>query len=98
MGSPVLVGAPAPLLGLNDAGPWTTTPVGLESETCSSSISMASSTPSARASASRRCRLRQTLVGCSDPGRAVRAIDAALTAFTRGPQRDDTAVLAVQSV
>ena len=41
-------------------------------------------------------RLTQVLREAIDPADAIRRIDAALTAFSDGPQRDDTAVLAVQ--
>ncbi len=43
-------------------------------------------------------RLAAALRDSSDATDAVRRIDEALTAFGQGPQRDDTAILAVQRV
>ncbi len=91
-----LVGAQAQLLGFDARGGWETRTVRLDPGDLLVLYTDGVIDTYGETERFGEARLTEVLRKATDPADAVRRIDAALTAFGDGPQRDDTAVLAVQ--
>ena len=91
-----LVGAQAQLLGFDGRGRWETRTVRLAPGDLLVLYTDGVIDTYGATERFGEARLTEVLREAIDPADAIRRIDAALTAFSDGPQRDDTAVLAVQ--
>jgi PAS domain S-box-containing protein len=95
-GRATLVETQAQLLGLDDTGDWTTATVSLEPGDL---LVLYTDGVIDTGGADERFgaqRLAEAVRGAEGAADAVRRIDSALSAFSEGPQRDDTAALVVQ--
>lgn len=95
---PEVVGGPGELLGVDDGGRWSTRTAHLESGDLLILYTDGVVDTFGEAGRFGEDRLARVLGEAGDAKDAIRRIDAALSAFGSGPQRDDTAVLAVQRV
>ncbi len=93
-----VVGAQAQLLGFDERGGWETRTVRLEPGDLLVLYTDGVIDTYGETERFGEGRLAAALQDSSDATDAVRRIEEALTAFGQGPQRDDTAVLAVQRV
>lgn len=97
-GQPAAVGRPGPLLGLDGRRGWALTTVRLEPGDL---LVLYTDGVIDTMGASERFgeeRLAETVAAAADAADAVARIDTALSTFASGPQRDDTAALAIQRV
>jgi PAS domain S-box-containing protein len=95
-GRPHEVGSPVQLLGFDDRGPWATTTVDLEPGDLLVLYTDGVVDTFRDDERFGEGRLMEVLAGAHGAEDAVGRIDAALTAFASGDQRDDTAVVAIE--
>lgn len=92
------VGAPAQLLGIDEAGRWTTGRVVLRPDDLLVLFTDGVIDTVGEHERFGEERLAATLGAATDAADVIARVDATLSAFGRGPQRDDLAVLAVHRV